>query len=67
MPVKFSPSAKTVNRQTKKVVTEHYYIKQMSKESLLDYVNKDGAIPKRRVKCINELQRRGIKIEWKKK
>ena len=31
MPIKFSPSAKTVNRQTKQVVTEHYYIKQMSK------------------------------------
>lgn len=68
MPIKFSPSAKTVNRQTKQVVTEHYYIKQMSKESLFDYINKDGnVIPKRRAKCINELQRRGIKIEWNKK
>jgi|TARA_R110002050_G_scaffold42108_10_gene101727 hypothetical protein len=65
MPVKFSPSAKTVNRQTKAVTIEHHYIKQMSKEALFDYINKDNAIRKRRAKCINELQRRGIKIEWK--
>ena len=65
MPVKFSPSAKTVNRQTKAVTTEHYYIKQMSKQALFDYINKDNAIRKRRAKWINELQRRGIKIEWK--
>jgi uncharacterized protein YutE (UPF0331/DUF86 family) len=68
MPIKFSPSVKTVNRQTKQVETQYYYIKQMSKESLLDYINKEGSVvPKRRAKCINELQRRGIKIEWVKK
>jgi len=64
MPVKFSPSVTRVDRQTKKVVIEHNYIKQMSKESLFEYINKDGAIPKRRAKCIKELERRGIKIQW---
>ena len=64
MPVKFSPSVTRVDRQTKKVVVEHHYIKQMSKEILFEYINKDGAIPKRRAKCIRELERRGIKIQW---
>jgi len=64
MPIKFSPSAKEVNRQTKQVTLVHHYIKNMSKQELFDYINKDGAIRKRRAKCINELQRRGVKIEW---
>jgi hypothetical protein len=64
MPIKFSPSAKEVNRQTKQVTLVHHYIKSMSKKELFDYINKDNAIRKRRAKCINELQRRGIKIVW---
>jgi len=67
MPIKFKPSAKEVNRQTKQVNMVHYYIKSMSKQSLFEYVNDNRAIPKRRVKCINELQRRGIEIVWKNK
>lgn len=67
MPIKFRPSAKEVNRQTKQVNTVHYYMKNMSKTELFEYINSSNAIPKRRVKCINELQRRGVEIEWNKK
>jgi hypothetical protein len=67
MPIKFRPSAKEVNRQTKQVVTVHHYMKTMSKTELFEYINSSSAVPKRRVKCINELQRRGVKIEWSKK
>lgn len=67
MPIKFRPSAKEVNRQTKQVTMVHHYMKMMSKTELFEYINSDNAVPKRRVKCINELQRRGVKIEWSKK
>ena len=65
MPVKFSPSVTKIDRATKKVVVEHNYIKQMSKESLFEYINKTtGVNRKRRAKCIRELERRGIKRVW---
>jgi hypothetical protein len=64
MPVKFKPSAKTVQRGTKVVTTEHFYMKTMSKEALFEYINSSNPIKKRRAKCIRELERRGIKISW---
>lgn len=45
---------------------EHFYMHTMKKEELFEYINSKGTNikPKVRQKCINELQRRGIKIEW---
>lgn len=43
---------------------EHDYIKAKSKEFLFEYINKEGAKPKTRIKCIKELERRGIDINW---
>lgn len=63
MPTKFRPTERyRVKDQGMK--TTHYYIKLMSKQALFDYINSVSAVPKRRVKCIRELQRRGIKIDW---
>lgn len=59
MPTKFRPTESyRVKGQPRK--TTHHYIKTMTKNELLEYINSNNAIPKRRVKCINELQRRGI-------
>ena len=41
MPTKFKPSQSTLQRGTKTVVTTHYYIKNISKEELLEEINKD--------------------------
>jgi len=43
---------------------EHFYLHTMKKEELFEAINSNRTKPKVRVKCINELQRRGIKIEW---
>ncbi len=67
MPTKFKPSQSTLQRGTKIVTTTHYYIKNISKEELLEEINKDNPNKKRRAKAIRELERRGIKINWVKK
>lgn len=68
MPTKFKPSAKKYIRGVPagKLPMEHFYIKQTPKEELFEYINSKGSNmkPKVRQKCINELVRRGIKIEW---
>ena len=64
MPTKFKPSQSTLQRGTKTVVTTHYYIKNISKEELLEEINKDNPNKKRRAKAIRELDRRGVKLVW---
>lgn len=64
MPTKFKPSQSTLQRGTKIVTTTHYYIKNISKEELLEEINKDNPNKKRRAKAIRELERRGVKIVW---
>jgi hypothetical protein len=68
MPAKFKPSAKKYVRgvPASKLPMEHFYLHTMKKEELFEYINSKGnnIKPKVRQKCINELQRRGIKIEW---
>ena len=67
MPVKFGPSMKKFEKGSRtKYHMEHDYIKAKSKEFLIEYINKDKSdtIPKRRIKCIKELERRGIDINW---
>jgi len=64
MPVKFKPSHKSfVKGQGTKL--EHFYIKNTSKEELIEYLNNSNGKPKIKQKCRNELTRRGVKLEWK--
>ena len=63
MPVKFKPSQTTLVKG-KGRVTQNFFIKNISKEELIDYINK-GQKPKIKQKCMNELTRRGIEIVWK--
>lgn len=62
MPVKFKPSQTTFVKGKGKV-TSHSYIKQISKEELIKYIN-DGQKNKVKQKARNELVRRGVKIDW---
>ena len=64
MPTKFKPSQSTLQRGTQIVTTTHYYIKNISKEELLEEINKDNPNKKRRSKAIKELERRGVKLVW---
>ena len=66
MPTKFKPSQKKYVRggNPNTAPVEHFYIKNTSKEELIEYLNK-GQKPKVKQKCMNELVRRGINIVWK--
>lgn len=59
MPIKFKPSVKKYDRHTGKTTVEHYYIKNMSKESLLQELKATHLKPKLKQKINNELTRRG--------
>ena len=67
MPVKLKPSAKKIDRQTKKVTIEHTYAKTQSKEELFKMLNHEYTTPKVEQKIRNELVRRGVKIVWQRK
>ena len=66
MPTKFSKSFKQVDKVTKKLTVTHDYMKKKTKDELFETINKDGVNRKLRSKCIRELDRRGVKIVWKK-
>ena len=72
MPTKFKPSEQVVNRvrgqkmntASVKKVWKHYYLKQTTKVELFKTINEARTTPKKRIKCINELVRRCIKIDF---
>ena len=63
MSIKFSPSFKEFNKQSKSVSIKHDYIKNKTKQELIDYIN-NGQKPKIKQKCRNELTRRGVKLVY---
>lgn len=65
MPAKFKPTEKTLNRQTKKTITTHFYLKQTPVAELLKAVNGEYTKPKQKQKCLNEIARRGLQLVWK--
>ncbi len=62
MPIKYRKSEKVIDRATKQVKTNHYYIKQIKKEELFSLLNNNNTKPKVKQKLRNELARR--KIKW---
>ena len=70
MPPKFKPSGRrwikdpTTGRSTNQSVPEHYYLKCQSKETLFEAINNHNTKPKKRQQYMNELVRRGVKIQW---
>lgn len=67
MPVKFKPSQTALNRASGKTTTTHYYMKNTSTKELIEYINSTNGKPKVKIKCRNELDRRGVKLVWTKK
>ena len=63
MPAKFKPTETVKPRGSNKVITKHYYLKQTPVEELIKYIN-GGQKPKVRQKCLNEIDRRGLKLNW---
>ena len=64
MPTKYQKSQTIRERGTGKLVTTNYYIKVIIKQDLFKEINSDRHNKKRRAKCIRELERRGVKIQW---
>ena len=73
MPAKFKPSERVMNfargqrmntASGKNKKFKHYYLKCTSKEELFDAINSSRTKPKNKQKYLNELVRRGVKIEW---
>jgi hypothetical protein len=64
MPVKFKPDHISVDRKTGKKSIQRFYIRNVDKEELFETINNKNTKPKLRDKCINELTRRGVNIEW---
>ena len=60
MPIKFGPTSKQIDRQTKKVSIVHDYMKCKSNEGLIEAYNKPVK-PKLRQKVKNEIVRRNKK------
>ena len=69
-PAKFRKSGRrwikdpTTGRSTNRSVEEHYYLKCTSKKELFEAINSDRTKPKKRQQYVNELVRRGVKIQW---
>ena len=73
MPAKFKQSERVMNfargqrmntASGKNKKFKHYYLKNTSKEELFDAINSSRTKPKNKQKYLNELVRRGVKIEW---
>lgn len=64
MPVKFKPDHVSVERGTGRKSIQRFYIRNTSKEELFETINKSNTTAKLKQKCINELVRRGISIDW---
>jgi|TARA_B110000908_G_C10003841_1_gene335344 hypothetical protein len=63
MPAKFKESVKVVvDRQTRKLKTVHYYLKNTSTKDIVDAVNNSNTLPKNLQKFRNELTRRGVSV-----
>ena len=70
MPPKFKKSGKkwlkdpVTGRSTNRWVEEHYWLKCTSKKELFEAINNHNTKPKKRQQYVNELVRRGVKIQW---
>ena len=72
MPAKFKPSERIINRvrgqrmNTHSPVKKwkHYYLRNTPKADLFEAINSPRTKPKHRIRYINELVRRNIKIDF---
>jgi len=66
MPIKFKKDGVEYkgSRAQRVAIKKKYFIKNTPKQELIDYINSGNAKPKIRQKCLNELTRRGVKLNW---
>ena len=63
MPAKFKESVKVVvDRQSRKMKTVHYYLKNTPTQEIVDAVGNSNTKPKNLQKFRNELIRRGVSV-----
>ncbi len=63
MPAKFKESVKVVvDRQSRKMKTIHYYLKNTPTQEIVDAVGNSNTKPKNLQKFRNELTRRGVSV-----
>ena len=63
MPAKFKESVKlVVDRQSRKMKTVHYYLKNTPTQEIVDAVGNSNTKPKNLQKFRNELTRRGVSV-----
>lgn len=63
MPAKFKESVNVVvDRQSRKMKTVHYYLKNTPTQEIVDAVGNSNTKPKNLQKYRNELTRRGISV-----
>ena len=63
MPAKFKDSVKVVvDRQSRKMKTVHYYLKNTPTQEIVDAVGNSNTKPKNLQKFRNELTRRGVSV-----
>ena len=63
MPAKFKESVKVVvDRQSRKMKTVHYYLKNTPTQEIVDAVGNSNTKPKNLQKFRNELTRRGFSV-----
>ena len=70
MPPKFKKTGRVwikdpvTGRSTNRWEPEHYYLKCQSQDILFEAINNHNTKPKKRQQYVNELVRRGVKIQW---
>ena len=63
MPAKFKESVKVVvDRQSRKMKTVHYYLKNTPTQEIVDAIGNSNTKPKNLQKFRNELTRRGVSV-----
>ena len=63
MPAKFKESVKVVvDRQSRKMKTVHYYLKNTPTQEIVDAVGNSNTKPENLQKFRNELTRRGVSV-----
>jgi hypothetical protein len=58
MPIKFKPSEKIYDRDTRKTLVRHHWMKGTSTKDLLSYINNPNSKKKKINKCQKEINRR---------
>ena len=60
MPIKYKKSQRTMSKNSGKLQTEHFYVKELMNSQLKDLLVSAAIKPKNKLKILNELVRRKL-------